>query len=130
MTNNTDTTTQNTETVVIVRPVTDKQRQILAEVTEQFEQVNTDVEFNIIEIEKTGWKWDSPCPNCGSKHFNEIRGREERSTYNANTKTVEYKGKTTRTAEIQTNVIAVICEECSEILWETLAHNTLSYQTL
>jgi predicted RNA-binding Zn-ribbon protein involved in translation (DUF1610 family) len=118
------------ETAMVIRSVTDEHEQIINEMITVLEEENPELESQTITIKNTEWELDNPCPHCGSTMLNTIRGREEESEYNTTTETMEYKGLYTGTAILQTDIIAVICNECSEVLWETLEHHTLSYQCL
>lgn len=131
MTNDTETngtdSDKQTKTIV-VRSLTDEDEQILNETITQLQEINPDIDSETITLTTNDWSWDGPCPKCGGKIFHEIRGRQEESQYNHETRTVDYIGLSTDTAIVQTDIIAVICENCSEVLYETLEHHTLSYQ--
>lgn len=133
MTNDTSTTnTDDTDhtNAVVIRGLTDSQVQLINETIIQLEETNTDIHSETVTIENTEWNWDSPCTHCGCETFTQIRGKEEQTIYNTETESVDYQGRSTRTALMETEIITVICRDCSKILWDTLEHNTLSQQTI
>lgn len=123
-------TDETHETAIVIRSLTEEDEQVINELITLREEANPDIESETVKINQTDWEPYSPCPYCESTTLNTIRGREEESEYNPTTETIEYNGLYTGTAILQTDIIAVICNECSEVLWETLEHHTLSYQCL